>query len=88
MTPEDKDKAIEYYRAGLEKREPAWVPSRIRLQVNVQGDFPIGHLTVAKAGDHDCYSNRNGAISVIASDGSRLGIKPAEFDPLEWRKND
>ena len=42
---DNKDCAIEYYRAGVEKRAPKWVPSRIRLDGPVRGDYPIGHRT-------------------------------------------
>lgn len=81
-------KALDYYRAGVEHRAPKWVPCRVLLEVPVRGDFPIGHTTFASAGEHDCESNRYGAISVQAMNGKRLGVKPAEFEPLEWRKND
>ena len=79
--------ALDYYRAGLEHRAPKWVPSRVRFPARVRGDYPFGHTTLAEAGDHDCESNRYGALSVIATDGTLLGIKPAEFEPLEWREN-
>lgn len=80
-------KAIDYYRAGLEERAPIWVPSRVLLNSPVRGDYPIGHTTLVEAGEHDCKSNRYGAISVIATNGQTLGVKPAEFEPLEWRRN-
>ena len=79
---------LDYYRAGLEQRAPKWVPCRVLLEGPVRGDYPIGHTTLAEAGEHDCESNRYGAISVRATNGQMLGVKPAEFEPLEWRKND
>lgn len=81
-------RALDYYRAGLEQRAPKWVPCRVLLQGPVRGDYPIGHTTLAEAGEHDCESNRYGAISVRATNGQMLGVKPAEFEPLEWRKNE
>ena len=78
---------VEYYRAGLEQRAPRVVPSRVRLLKRVRGDFPIGHTTIAEVGDHDCASNKWGALSVRASNGQMLGIKPSEFDPIAWREN-
>jgi len=83
----ESEKAIEYYRAGVENRAPQFVPCRIRLKSQVRGDFPIGHRTIAEAGEHDCHSNRWGAVSVIATNGQRLGIRPTEFDPVAWREN-
>ena len=78
----------EYYRAGLEQRVPRVVPSRVYLPMTVRGDFPIGHGTIAEAGEHACESNRYGALSVRATNGQMLGIKPAEFEPIAWRENE
>jgi hypothetical protein len=88
MVLSDCMKALDYYRAGLEQRAPKWVPCRVLLEGPVRGDYPIGHTTLAEAGEHDCESNRYGAISVRATNGQMLGVKPAEFEPLEWRKNE
>ena len=85
--PTDTEMALEYYRAAVEQRKPPWVPARVRLHGPVRGDYPIGHLTLAEAGDHDCESNRWGAVSVRAANGQMLGVKPTEFEPLAWRKN-
>lgn len=79
--------AVDYYQAGVERRKPQWVPCLVRLIADVCGDFPIGHTTVAPAGRYDAYSNEWGAISVVASNGHRLGIKPAEFHPLRFTRN-
>lgn len=84
----DCTKALDYYRAGLEQRAPTWVPCRVLLKSPVRGDYPFGHTTLAEAGEHDCESNHYGAISARATNGQMLGVKPAEFEPLEWRKND
>jgi hypothetical protein len=43
---------------------------------------------VAAAGDHECESNKWGAISVKGSDGKMLGLRPAEFEVLTWRLNE
>lgn len=80
-------KAIDYYRAGLEHRAPQWVPSRVRLCAAVRGDPPLGHASVAEAGEHDCECNQWGAVSVLATDGKMLGIRPSEFEPVAWREN-
>lgn len=84
----DCAKALDYYRASPEKRQPKWVPSRILLRSDLAGDPPIGHNTTASAGEHECHSNAWGAISITASNGKSLGVKPSEFEPLEWRKNE
>lgn len=52
----------------------------VRLPLQVRGDGPFGD-TIAPAGDYKAFGNRNGAVSVKATNGKRLGVKPAEF---EW----
>ena len=85
--PEHAVCALDYYRAAVEQRAPKWVPARVRLDGPVRGDYPIGHTTLAEAGDHDCESNRWGAVSVRATNGQMLGVKPSEFEPIAWREN-
>lgn len=85
----NNDKALNYYRAAIEKKRPDYVPARVRLKCSVSSDFPLfsaeGQGYVALAGDHDCQSNQWGAISVRAANGKMLGVKPAEFEVLKWR---
>lgn len=83
---DDKDKALAYYRAATEKTAPPFVPARVRLPKAVTGDFPFTS-TRAEAGEHDCESNQWGAVSVLATDGTMLGVRPAEFDVVGWRPN-
>lgn len=90
--PEYARKSALYFRAGLSQHSENWVmpefvPSRLRLDRDLRGDWPVGHLSLARAGDHDCKSNKWGAVSVIADDGSTLGVKPDECVFLEWVPN-
>lgn len=82
----DDQKAAAYYKAGLLKEAPPFVPSRVRVLREQFGDFPFRGAGVA-AGEHDCQSNKWGAVSVIARDGNALGLRPDEFEPLAWREN-
>lgn len=82
----DTEKSIAYYRSGVEHVAPPYVPSRICLRKRVCGDF-IFAATFAEAGEHDCESNRWGAVSVKATNGEALGVKPDEFDVVAWRPN-
>lgn len=82
----DRDKALNYYRAGVEMRVPDYVPARVRIASPVCGDPPFSSTRV-EPGDYDCDCGRYGALSVQATDGSMLGIKPTEFEPLTWRPN-
>lgn len=83
MTPDQK--ALNYYRAAAEGRRPDFVPARVRLKHDVRADPPFRNR--APQGEYDCQSNPYGAISVMASDGTQLGVKLAEFDVLTWREN-
>ncbi len=55
---------------------------RIILPKPIHGDWPVGHLTVADAGLYEgaaIYVNPQGAVSVKASNGQWLGLRPGEF---------
>ena len=65
---------------------PEFVPSRIRLARRVSGDWPVGHMIVADAGDYAAECNQWGAVSVVVS-GVKLGIMPDEMIVLEWTEN-
>lgn len=56
-------------------------PWKVRLPLTVRGDWPF-QGTWAAPGIYEAHHNQYGAVSVKAtSNGSMLGIKPAEF---EW----
>ena len=61
----------------------AKINGSIILINKVHGDFPIGHTTIAEPGVYDAYMNPHGAVSVLASNGKFLGLKPGEFEWLE-----
>lgn len=66
---------------------PRWPTRWISLPREVRGDFPVGHTTAAKPGIYRAEANRHGALSVTATDGKKLGIKPAEcapLGPIDW----
>jgi hypothetical protein len=85
-TMSDTDKALTYYRAAVEDRRPDFVPAKVRLARPVCGDGPF-RTTKADAGEYSCETNQWGAVSVMASNGKMLGVKPAEFEVIEWRDN-
>lgn len=80
------EKALNYYRAAVAQLRPEYVPSRVMLKQRVMGDG-IFRSTFAEPGEHECKSNQWGAISVVATNGKDLGVKPAEFEVIEWRLN-
>lgn len=83
--------ALNYYRSAVERKRPDFVPARIRLPERVCSDLPMlsedGLGYYADAGEHDCHSNQYGALSVKASNGQMLGVKPGEFEVVAWRPN-
>lgn len=88
----ETEKALNYYRAGVESVRPDWVPARILLRDKVRSDIPMfsedGRGYYADAGEHDCHSNQYGALSVKAANGQMLGVKPREFEVIAWRPNE
>lgn len=56
---------------------------KIFLPRMVKGDWPIGHHLVAEIGVHNAVRNPLGAVSVVLSDGSLLGVKPDEFEEVQ-----
>lgn len=66
---------------------PHRVPKTISLSEDVRGDWPIGHQVIAPAGKYEARCNQFGAVSVMTPSGDLLGIKPDEFDVVEWEEN-
>lgn len=60
---------------------PLRVPARVRVKRRIRGD------TTIRPGDYDCDCNKYGAVRVVAENGKILGLKPDEFETLEWREN-
>ena len=56
---------------------------KIFLPRMVKGDWPIGHNIIAQMGYHNAVRNMHGAVSVVLPDGTRLGVKPGEFEEVE-----
>jgi hypothetical protein len=79
-------KAALYYKSGSLTQPPPYVPSRVRVLKATFGDPPFRGAGVA-AGEHDCRSNRLGAVSVIDRAGQELGLRLNEFEVLAWREN-
>ena len=66
------------------------VPLKIRMAKTVTPDLPI-MLSVKqqwaqKSIEYYVYCNPHGALSVIFPDGKKLGIKPFEYEIIEWHE--
>lgn len=82
--------AANYYKAGMTQRgnnpqKPDYIPKRIKLNRTIHSDPPHDSL-IAAQNEYDAEVNQWGAVSVIIN-GDYLGVKPDEFDVLEWQTN-
>lgn len=62
------------------------IPARVKMLKTVTSDFPlIKPVIIAQQGrEYEVASNPLGAISVYLEDGKQLGVKPDEFEVVEW----
>jgi len=67
------------------------VPLKIRMAKTVYPDLPFlckRHDTVATVATvdevYECWVNQNGAVAAICRNGESIGVKPGEFDVIEW----
>jgi len=82
----NEQKAISYYKSALLKVAPPFVPSRVNVLRNVFGDHPFPGAGVV-AGQYNCQCNKWGAVGVLDRDGKLLGLRPDEFEIVEWVDN-
>jgi hypothetical protein len=64
---------------------------KVILIRRIKGDFPF-QSTIAEPGVYEAILNPQQAVSVIASNGHELGLKPGEFEwlgesPSKWNQN-
>lgn len=79
--------ALDYYKSAFERKRPNYVPARVLLHRRVTADSPFYGNFWAGPGEMDCQCNQWGAVSVVAFNGKRLGVKPTEFDVVQWTEN-
>jgi len=64
------------------------VPYKVRMTKTVTSDLPfiVKPVLWAYEGEvYDVWVNRNGAVSALLNE-DMLGLKPNEFEVLEWHK--
>lgn len=64
-------------------------PKRVRLLKSVQSDLPAvvtggKRLRIAAGVEVEAGVNRYGAVWAILADNQKLGLKPGEFEVIEW----
>ena len=71
---------------------PSWkgkVPKRIKMAITVHADFPFKEIPPAiKDRIYEAWVNSHGAVAAIMTNGTKLGIKPYEFEIIEWHEPD
>lgn len=81
------DHQSEHYPASWHGR----VPKRIRMANTVTPDlpmlFPESRGMVAGSGrEYEVWVNSHGAVAAILEDGRKLGLRPYEFEIIEWHE--
>lgn len=79
---------------AIQKRNPGYpfgdrVPRRIRMLKTVVPDlshfFPEIKHPIARAGaEFRAWTNSNGAVIAVFPNGDKLGVKPGEFEVIDW----
>jgi hypothetical protein len=66
------------------------VPSKIKMRRTVTSDFPFflktdeGALVAYGGQTYDAWTNSYGAVAAVMPNGKNLGVKPDEFEVIEW----
>jgi hypothetical protein len=57
------------------------------MATTIRPDFPFGHtgLVAVRGEEYEAWTNSHGAVCAVFSDGERLGVKPYEFEVIEWQ---
>jgi hypothetical protein len=72
----------EHYPARFRGR----VPKRIKMAKTVRPDCPgckPGTVALIDS-EYDAWTNSHGAVCAVCENGEYLGVKPDEFDVIEW----
>jgi hypothetical protein len=66
------------------------IPSKIKMRRTVISDFPMflrpGEAALLAIGSetYDAWTNSYGAVAAVMPNGKTLGVKPDEFEVVEW----
>lgn len=85
----DHGPALREKSKSYPKRFGGRTPKTIRMLQTVRPDMPFSKCAPALAGqEYPAWTNSHGAVCAISPDGERLGVKPAEFEIVEWFEAD
>jgi hypothetical protein len=66
------------------------VPSKIKMRRTVTSDYPMflrpgEAMLLAIGGEvYEAWTNSYGAVAAVMPNGKNLGVKPDEFEVIEW----
>lgn len=69
----------------LKAQNVSRVPRRVRMLTTVRSDIPCERGIIAYACcDYDVSVNPMGAVSVVLDGNIKLGLRPGEYEVIEW----
>ena len=92
MTGSDASPALTTQSKHYPARWNGRVPKRIKMLMNVRPDAWCGAIgqgggpgTILRYGEtYDAWTNSHGAVAGYCANGCKLGVKPDEFEIVEW----
>lgn len=66
---------------------PTWVPSAIRVERPVHGQWPDNRHSIVVPGDWPCTTTVNGVIFCLADDGNTIAVSLFDCEILAFRWN-
>ncbi len=91
----DYGPALKHHAKGYPVRWNDRTPKTIRMLRHVTPDAlcamvdPTARdMAAENAGEYPAWTNSYGAVCAVFPDGRRLGVKPAEFEVVEWFEAD
>jgi hypothetical protein len=81
--------ALEHQSEHYPKHWQGKVPKRVRMLQNVTVDLPFmasPSCEVIEGCEYEVSVNTHGAVSAITQNGKLPGLKPSEFEVIEWHK--
>lgn len=88
----DASPALTHQSKGYPANYRGRVPRKIKMAKTLYPDEVCG-ISLGKPGTmleldqvYDCWVNSHGAVSGYCDNGEKLGVKPGEFDVVEWHE--
>lgn len=87
--------ALKRQSSGYPLKYNGRVPKRIRMNETVQSEVFVftrskedAELIAIRGREYDAWVNSHGAVAAICDNGKLLGVKPLEFEVVEWHETE